>query len=125
MDTKEESKTSSDYGAQHIDQAQDLSNIPTAEFPDKLAEEVSYGSKGIRGLASSPYVFGAAFLASLGGFSFGYDQGVISVINVMPQFHEAYPRLDPSAPAASFWTGFMTGYVDKIALTIDGSKIVE
>lgn len=78
-----------------------LAPFPTAEFPDKLAEQVDYGPGGIRGLASNPFVFGAAFLASLGGFSFGYDQvcclhcrtifdgfdsdvdqGVISVINV-------------------------------------------
>ncbi|KAI7085274.1 hypothetical protein KC356_g6044 [Hortaea werneckii] len=86
--------------------------FPTAEFPDKLAEEVEYGAGGVKGLAENPYVFGAAFLASLGGFSFGYDQGVISVINVMPQFHHAYPRLAPDAPSAEFWKGFMTGMLE-------------
>lgn len=104
----------SSESAQHIDdyKKEDLSTLPTAEFPDKLAEQVDYGPGGIRGLFSSPYVSGAAFLASLGGFSFGYDQGVISVINVMPQFHATYPRLDPDAPASSFWTGFMTGMLE-------------
>ncbi|PYI21799.1 MFS monosaccharide transporter [Aspergillus violaceofuscus CBS 115571] len=67
-------------------------------------EEPSYGPDGIRGLFSSGYVLGAAFLASLGGFSFGYDQGVISVINVMPQFHAAIP-----GSASEFGKGFMTG----------------
>lgn len=38
------------------------------------SETVSYGKEGIRGLMSSPYIFGAALLASMGGFSFGYDQ---------------------------------------------------
>lgn len=38
------------------------------------SETVSYGKEGIRGLISSPYIFGAALLASMGGFSFGYDQ---------------------------------------------------
>lgn len=38
------------------------------------SETVSYGKQGIRGLISSPYIFGAALLASMGGFSFGYDQ---------------------------------------------------
>ncbi|KAM5346149.1 hypothetical protein ACJ41O_009154 [Fusarium nematophilum] len=69
-----------------------------------LLEDVSYGPDGVRGLLNSPYVFGAAFLASLGGFSFGYDQGVISIINVMPLFHRAYPRTE-----TAFGTGFMTG----------------
>ncbi|KIX01088.1 uncharacterized protein Z518_10154 [Rhinocladiella mackenziei CBS 650.93] len=74
--------------------------VPQAEL---LGEHVSYGPDGLRGLLTSGYVFGAAFLASLGGFSFGYDQGVISIINVMPQFHNAYPRT-----TTPFGTSFMT-----------------
>lgn len=35
-------------------------------------ENVSYGPSGLKGLFTSPYVFGAAILASMGGFSFGY-----------------------------------------------------
>lgn len=35
-------------------------------------EKLNYGQNGLKGLVSSPYVFGATFLASLGGFSFGY-----------------------------------------------------
>ncbi|KAI7278862.1 hexose carrier protein [Hortaea werneckii] len=89
-----------------------IAPFPTAEFPDKLAEEVEYGAGGVKGLSENPYVFGSAFLASLGGFSFGYDQGVVSVINVMPQFHNAYPRLAPDAPSAEFWKGFMTGMLE-------------
>lgn len=77
-----------------------------------LADHVSYGSSGIKGLLSSPYVFGAALLASLGGFSFGYDQGVISVINVMSQFHARYPQTDPNTPGHGFYTGFMTGMME-------------
>lgn len=42
----------------------------------------------------------------------GYDQGVISVINVMPQFHAQYPRLEPTAPSSSFWKGFMTAMLE-------------
>ena len=71
-----------------------------------LAEHVSYGPNGLRGLVGSPYVFGAAFLASLGGFSFGYDQGVISIINVMPQFHHVYSRTE-SAFGKSFMTAML------------------
>jgi MFS family permease len=69
-----------------------------------LFEDVSYGPSGVRGLLGSPYVTGAAALASLGGFSFGYDQGVISIINVMPQFHATIPQT-----ATPFGTGLMTG----------------
>lgn len=35
-------------------------------------ENLSYGSSGIKGIIESPYVCAAAFLASMGGFSFGY-----------------------------------------------------
>ena len=69
----------------------------------QLAEHVSYGPDGLRGLLSSNYVFWAAFLASLGGFSFGYDQGVMSIINVMPQFHQKIPGTE-----SAFGKGFMT-----------------
>lgn len=69
-----------------------------------ILEDVSYGPSGMRGFLVSPYVSGAAFLASLGGFSFGYDQGVISIINVMPQFHEVIPET-----TTAFGTNFMTG----------------
>ncbi|KAF2801656.1 putative high-affinity glucose transporter [Mytilinidion resinicola] len=87
---------------------ENLEPIPTADLPTRLAEEVSYGPGGMRGILSSPYVFGAAFLASLGGFSFGYDQGVISIINVMPQFHAQFPE----TADGGFYTGFMTAMLE-------------
>ncbi|KAH6999631.1 general substrate transporter [Ilyonectria destructans] len=71
---------------------------------DVMLQDISYGKDGISGIIGSGYVAGAAFLASLGGFSFGYDQGVISIINVMPLFHNAYPETK-----TAFGTGFMTG----------------
>ncbi|KAJ0106939.1 general substrate transporter [Diaporthe amygdali] len=70
---------------------------------DMFGEDVAYGPNGIRGLLGNSYVFGAAFLASLGGFSFGYDQGVISIINVMDQFHNTFPQTK-----TAFGTSFMT-----------------
>ncbi|KAJ5966554.1 hypothetical protein N7481_013268 [Penicillium waksmanii] len=83
----------------------EVTAISTVEARDALGYSASvYGPDGVRGLFSSGYVFGAAFLASLGGFSFGYDQGVISIINVMDQFHALYPQAK-----TSFGTGFMTG----------------
>ncbi|KXL46777.1 MAG: hypothetical protein FE78DRAFT_165451 [Acidomyces sp. 'richmondensis'] len=78
-------------------------------FAELAAEEVHYGYAGARAFLTSPYVFGAALLASMGGFSYGYDQGVISLILVMPQFRSQYPKVDPSAAHYGFNTGFMTG----------------
>lgn len=97
--------------AQHIER-DDLEPVHTAELPTALAENVSYGPDGIKGLVSSPFVFGAAFLASLGGFSFGYDQGVISIVNVMPQFYAAYPEVSPGYPGSGFNKGFMTAMLE-------------
>jgi predicted MFS family arabinose efflux permease len=58
---------------------------------ESRVRSVSYSRGGMRGLVSNTYVTGAAFLASLGGFSFGYDQGVISIINIMSSFHQTFP----------------------------------
>lgn len=40
------------------------------------AQEVSYGHKGVSGFFSSPFVFGVALLASIGGFSYGYGRSL-------------------------------------------------
>jgi MFS family permease len=82
----------------------EAATVHSSPKAEAVFQDVSYGPSGIRGIMASPFVFGASFLASLGGFSFGYDQGVISIINVMPHFHEAFP---PAKTA--FGTGFMTG----------------
>ncbi|KAE8147993.1 general substrate transporter [Aspergillus avenaceus] len=94
----EEEKRKEGPTAEHDEEA----SRPVATVPDPDA--VSYGPSGIKGLFTSKYVSGAAFLASLGGFSMGYDMGVISIINVMDEFHKAYPRAD-----TSFGKGLMTG----------------
>lgn len=89
-------------------------------------DKLKYGNNGLKGLISSPYVFGAAFLASMGGFSFGYDQGVISTVQrqkrydkrseltgrtglilTMTQFHETFPQTGPDYPNNGFYVGFM------------------
>ncbi|KAN0093537.1 general substrate transporter [Hyaloscypha variabilis] len=86
--------------------------LSSSSVPFHSTNELSYGESGLKGLLRSPYVFGAAFLASLGGFSFGYDQGVISLILVMPQFHKQFPETTPVAPGYGFHVGFMTGMLE-------------
>ncbi|KAF9694390.1 hypothetical protein EKO04_007701 [Ascochyta lentis] len=92
---------------EYIDNLEKVGPVTIADLPTTLAEEVSYGPTGVRGLFSSPIVFGAALLASLGGFSFGYDQGVISIINTMPSFLNAFPPVK-----TGFGKGFMTGMLE-------------
>ncbi|OJJ59171.1 hypothetical protein ASPSYDRAFT_150895 [Aspergillus sydowii CBS 593.65] len=77
-----------------------------------LSAQVQYDNGRIKDLVRSPYVFGAAMLASFGGFSFGYDQGVISLILVMDQFRETYPETSPDSPRYGFHTGFMTAMLE-------------
>ncbi|EXJ72395.1 uncharacterized protein A1O5_04899 [Cladophialophora psammophila CBS 110553] len=77
-----------------------------------LHTDLAYDKEGIGGILRSPFVFGAALLASFGGFSFGYDQGVISLILVMPQFHEQFPKIAPDAPRYGFNVGVMTGLLE-------------
>lgn len=40
------------------------------------------------------------------------DQGVISIILVMDQFHNAYPETRPGSPGYGFNVGFMTGMLE-------------
>lgn len=87
----------------------DMEPIHTADLPVTMAQDISYGKNGIAGLISSPYIFGAAFMASLGGFSFGYDMGVIGIINVMPQFHRTFPRLADDGANSALYKGLNTG----------------
>ncbi|KAF9884617.1 hypothetical protein FE257_001439 [Aspergillus nanangensis] len=77
-----------------------------------MSTEVKYDNGHMRDLLKSPYVVGAAVLASLGGFSFGYDQGVISLILVMEQFHQQFPQTAPGHPRYGFNVGFMTGMLE-------------
>jgi hypothetical protein len=48
-----------------------------ADFSDRILHaDISYDREGIGGILRSPFVFGAALLASFGGFSFGYGKVV-------------------------------------------------
>ncbi|KAL2060309.1 hypothetical protein VTL71DRAFT_9704 [Oculimacula yallundae] len=49
--------------------------------------------KGASLLIQSPYLLGVALFASLGGFLFGYDQGVVSGVLTMESFGAAFPRV--------------------------------
>jgi hypothetical protein len=72
----------------------------------------TYTKSGIRGLFSSKYVFLCALFATMGGILFGYDQGVVSITLVMPQFLEEFPDVSPSAPGAGFKKGLMTAILE-------------
>jgi MFS family permease len=71
---------------------------------------------GFRGLFSSRYVAVCAAFGAIGGFSFGYDQGVISVILVMPQFLGRFTNVAETAAGSGFWKGLMTAMLELGAL---------
>ncbi|KAI9666397.1 MAG: hypothetical protein M1821_004333 [Bathelium mastoideum] len=76
----------------------------------------TYGPAGFRGLFSNYYVSMCAAFVTLGGLLFGYDQGVVSVILVMPQFLDRFPRVAETAAGAGFWKGLLTAMIELGAL---------
>lgn len=50
------------------------SQIEDSEIQVQVGAVISYDSNGLAGIVRSPYVLGAAALASFGGFSFGYGR---------------------------------------------------
>ncbi|POR32111.1 Uncharacterized protein TPAR_07683 [Tolypocladium paradoxum] len=84
--------------------------------PAETSRYAVHDNAGSRGILLSPYVLGAAALASCGGSSFGYvtitDQGVISIVPIMKQFHQTFPETAPGSPSYGFHTGFMTGMLE-------------
>ena len=107
MTTQSEEKVSGPE-VEHFDDGRASGKGASLDFV-AAARQVDYGTSGTKGFFTSPYVFLAALLASMGGFSYGYDQGVISLILVMPQFQHEYPKVATTAPHYGFNTGFMTG----------------
>ncbi|KAF3053892.1 hypothetical protein E8E11_011683 [Didymella keratinophila] len=50
--------------------------------------------KGVyKELRANPYLLGLSTFASLGGFLFGYDQGVVSGVLTMESFAATFPRV--------------------------------
>ncbi|OCT45448.1 High-affinity glucose transporter [Cladophialophora carrionii] len=87
------------------------------ETEDSVVElRDTYVKPGLRGTFQSKYVVLCAFVVRLGGFLFGYDQGVVSVILVMDQFLDQFPRVSETASGAGFWKGFMTAMIELGAL---------
>lgn len=81
---------------------------------DITADREPYGPPGLRGLMANPFVLMCAACSTLGGLIFGYDQGVVSVILVMDQFLEEFPRIGGSG--AGFWKGLLTAMIQLGAL---------
>ena len=75
-----------------------------------------YVKVGLQGLFSSYYVVLCASFSAIGGMLFGIDQGIVSVILVMPQFLDQFPRVSATASGAGFWKGLLTAMIELGAL---------
>lgn len=63
----------------------------TEESTSTYTYSYAYGPTGVSGLFSNRYAAGCAIFASVGGLSFGYDQGVIANVLVMKDFVSRWP----------------------------------
>ncbi|MCJ1429264.1 hypothetical protein MMC29_007177 [Sticta canariensis] len=86
------------------------------QHTEALVDREFYGPPGFRGLFSNNYATMCAAFAAIGGMVFGYDQGVVSVILVMPNFLDRFARVSESASGAGFWKGLMTAMIELGAL---------
>ncbi|KAK5193706.1 hypothetical protein LTR72_005886 [Exophiala xenobiotica] len=109
MDKAEHKESLGKDESAHLEVSGPRIDVPPNPFD---YESLSYGASGLKGIISSPFVLGAAALASLGGFSFGYDQGVISIVLIMTQFHAQYQEVAPGHAHYGFNVGFMTGMLE-------------
>lgn len=63
-----------------------------------------YGPPSFHGLFSNYYATLCALFAAIGGMAFGYDQRVVSLILVMPNFLDRFERVSETASGAGFWS---------------------
>lgn len=76
----------------------------------------TYGPTGFRGVYINSYAASCAAFAAIGGMVFGYDQGVVSIILVMPQFLARFPQVSEKAAGAGFAKGLLTAMIELGAL---------
>lgn len=81
------SPSPSPYPAKQID----LRGGTLTVHPDGEHYSYAYGPTGLAGLRANTYTLRCAVFASLGGLTFGYDQGVIANVLVMEDFVARWP----------------------------------
>ncbi|RFU29237.1 hypothetical protein B7463_g7086, partial [Scytalidium lignicola] len=105
-----------DIASQHIETGRgvtELASIQTALHGRPVWEErETYGKPGFGGIFTNKYVTLCAAFATMGGALFGYDQGVISLTLVMPQFLEQFPEVADGAAGSGFKKGLLTAMIE-------------
>lgn len=99
------------------DDAADVAHQESAFKTETAAVVVEpYGPSGFRGIFATRYVTLCAAFSAIGGFLFGYDQGVISVTLTMDEFLGRFPDVSDHAAGAGFKKGLMTAMITLGAL---------
>lgn len=85
----------------------------SVHHPEAVSEHRdTYGPSGFRGVFTNRRPALYALFIALGGLIFGYDQGVISVVLVMPQFLARFTRVSDSVTRAGYWKGLLTAMIE-------------
>ncbi|KAL3418307.1 D-xylose-proton symporter (hexose transporter) [Phlyctema vagabunda] len=82
----------------------------TIQHADEFTMAQPQRKQGLVLIFENSYLLGVALFASLGGFLFGYDQGVVSGVLTMESFGAAFPKVFAD-------TGFKGWFVSTILLT--------
>lgn len=90
-----------DYGDDIVE------NVEHAALTQHPSDREPYGPSGVTGILYNPFVALCASCATLDGLLFGYDQGVVSVILVTPQFLDRFPEVN-----SGFWKGLLTAMIE-------------
>ena len=71
---------------------------------------------GFAGILNNKYATLCAAFVALGGLIFGYDQGVVSIVLVMPQFVARFEQVSEHSTSAGFDKGLLTAMIELGAL---------
>lgn len=69
----------------------------TIETPELATADITYDRNGIKGILRSPFVCGAAMLASFGGFSFGYGTSRHARSAILYNLHIPHAQIKASS----------------------------
>ena len=84
----------SKYAQNDADTRLPKDEIASARHAEALEEaRLPYGHSGSQGLFGNSYTTLYAVFAAIGGMVFGYDQGVVSIVLVMPSFLERFKQV--------------------------------
>ena len=72
----------------------------------------TYGPPGFKGIFMNSYAALCAAFAAIGGMIFGYDQGVVSIVLVIPQFLSRFPQVSEASSSAGFDKGLLTAMIE-------------